>query len=120
MVNLALGARSPQRRTLTMTLARIRTEIRTTGRGARRLVDGTRELGGRVAAGWLLDRIRGSVPEGVVTNSSLTWVTASTTTSTLLWLHNYWGDTYGIDSPELEFTLLDSVGDIAAQRLIKL
>ncbi|MEP6624943.1 MAG: hypothetical protein ABJC79_10900 [Acidimicrobiia bacterium] len=75
------------------------TRARRLARGARRLADGARGLGVGTSAHWLISRA-GHRPVPTV-NTSMTWCRADESTTTLVWLHNYWSDAYDIDSPHL-------------------
>jgi hypothetical protein len=77
-------------------------------RSARRVAVGAQELSPRVTASWLVARARrhGRPAE----NSSFTWVVATEDETTVLWLHNYWSDAYGIAQPRLTASLLDPAG----------
>lgn len=86
----------------------VTTQARHWARGARRLADGARGLGVGASARWLVGRVARREPESV--NTSLTWARADATTTTLVWLHNYWSDAYGIDSPHLHAALVDVTG----------
>src|SRR4051812_39361076 len=77
-------------------------------RRARRVLDGARGLRWRATARWVISTRRPA--SGVPESSSFNWVTASETTNTTVWIHNYWSDGYGIPTPEIHATLLDESG----------
>src|SRR4029078_10364386 len=47
-------------------------------------------------------------------NTSLTWARADESMTTLVWLHNYWSDAYGIAAPHLHASLVDLAGATVA------
>jgi hypothetical protein len=71
---------------------------------------GARGLSPLATAGWGLTRLTGRPPASVIENSSFTWSVATASETTLVWVHNYWSDGYGIDRPHLTAALLGTDG----------
>ena len=89
-------------------------ELRKGSRSARRMLAGARGLSPRATASWAWARARRdqTAPKE---NSSFTWVIATETDTTILWVHNYWSDAYAIPSPTFDVALIDGAGATAAQ-----
>jgi hypothetical protein len=92
-------------------LATAKVRTRASRRVARRLVIGTRGLGPAATLSWAIERARRTT--AAHENSSLTWVEASTTRTTRVWVANYWGDTYHVDRPSFEASLIARDGTTA-------
>lgn len=88
----------------------VRGRSRRGARSIRRMLYGGLGLSPTVTAHWTVQRLRQAKAPTLVENSSFTWAVAEEDRTTLVWIHNYWSDGYGIDRPEIVSTLLDSSG----------
>lgn len=87
-------------------MAELRTAARVGARTARRAAVGAWSLG-PVAFAQAVAATRRTT--GDVRNTGLTWVDAGAR-NTIVWIHEYWNDAYGIDPPIVNLTLLDAAG----------
>lgn len=92
-------------------LAEFRTTVRVGGRTARRAAAGAMAIGPRAFVHAVLDERRST---GRTSNASSTWVDATEGRTTTVWIHEYWTDTYGIDAPIINLSLVDGTGAVAA------
>ena len=90
---------------LTETRRRIRWGFRSTAR----ITKGAHGLGAGAVASWAIARLR-RVSDGRGESTSFTWVVATDTTTTRVWIHNYWSDAYEIARPRIDASLLDTDG----------
>ena len=88
----------------------VRRSSRKIFRTARRFVVGARGLGSPTVVQWAAHQLRSGPAKNDVENSSFTWVDAAITSTTIVWLHNYWSNTYGIERPSFDVTMVDSAG----------
>lgn len=87
-------------------MAELRTVARVGARTARRAAVGAWSLGPVAFAQAVVATRRTT---GEVRNTGLTWVDAGAR-NTIVWIHEYWSDTYGIDPPIVNLALLDTAG----------
>ncbi len=74
-----------------------RTTLRRAARSTRRVWDGGRGLGLGTTARWWTGRQTAS--DAPAENSSLTWVHVADDRTTIVWIPNYWSETYDISEP---------------------
>jgi hypothetical protein len=93
-----------------MVVEKARGRIHKSARIGRRVIAGGMGLGFGATFGWVNGRIRHVQPPPQATNSAFVWARAANDCSTIVWIHNYWSDTYDIPNPTISCTLLSGPG----------
>jgi hypothetical protein len=92
-------------------LVELRSSLRVGRRMVRRAAVSARDVGPRAFVASVFD---GRRPSRSITNASLTWATAREGRNTVVWIHEYWNDTYGVVDPAVTVTLIRDDGSVVA------